>query len=114
MVAKKTKSKRQTLAKKYKIIKRVKEHHKRLKKGINLSSGKKAKDENRIPNEWPHKAQLLNEIQVAKEKLEESKQKQKEKRAETIVTTDFPMILFFNAACRCKRDYQEVALVVWM
>jgi len=85
MVAKKRKSKRQTLQKKYKIQKRVKEHHKRLKKGSLTVGGKKKRDDNRIPNAWPFKEDLLNEIQVAKAKMEETKLRQKEKRHEEIV-----------------------------
>ena len=117
MVAKKRKSKRQTLQQKFKIIKRTKEHHKRLKKGrlTNHSSGK-SKDDNSIPNAWPYKEevrklghlclhhtslhfrfrklivfiyclQLLKEIQNAKDKMEELKLRQKEKRKEELVTT---------------------------
>ena len=86
MVAKKRKSKRQTLQKKYKIQKRVKEHKKRLKKGSLTVSTKANKDtDNRIPNAWPYKAELLNEIQAAKAKMEENKLRQKEKRHEEIV-----------------------------
>jgi nuclear GTP-binding protein len=94
MVAKKRKSKRQTLQQKYKIIKRVKQHHKKLQKGVNLSTGKKKKDENHIPNEWPHKVQLMEEIQAAKDRMEAAKQLQKEKRAETIVSTIECMTVF--------------------
>lgn len=88
MVAKKRKSKRQTLQQKYKIVKRVKDHKKKLKKG-NLTNGnivtKKGKrTENRIPNAWPYKEDLLKEIQAAKEKMEEVKLRAKEKRAEEI------------------------------
>ena len=84
MVAKKRKSKRQTLQTKYKIVKRTKEHHERLKKGKGQSSGlKKTKDH--IPNQWPYKEDLLKEIQAAKDKMEEVRLRQKEKRREEIV-----------------------------
>ena len=67
MVAKKRKSKRQTLQVKYKIQKRTKQHHKRLKKGAVLHSGaKRKKPELSIPNSWPYKEDLLKEIQSAK------------------------------------------------
>eukprot|EP01038_Epipyxis_sp_PR26KG_P006905 gene6905-9457_t len=85
MVAKKRKSKRQTLQQKYKIIKRTKEHHKRLNKGKLV--GKvvvKKKNDNHIPNAWPYKEELLKEIQVAKDKMEDLKQRQKDKRREEI------------------------------
>ncbi|RYH07019.1 hypothetical protein EON65_42190 [archaeon] len=87
MVAKKRKSKRQTLQQKFKIQKRVKEHHKRLKKGrLNNETAKKKQNDNHIPNAWPHKEQLLKDIQAAKEKLEEAKLRQKEKRKEELVS----------------------------
>lgn len=81
MVAKKRKSKRQTLQQKYKIQKRTKEHHKRLKKGA-IAGARKQKIEGGIPNAWPFKEDLLKEISAAKEKIEEMKQRTKEKRAE--------------------------------
>eukprot|EP01041_Mallomonas_annulata_P012393 gene12393-26071_t len=86
MVAKKRSSKRQTLQQKYKIIKRTKQHHKKLKKGaIAVKGNKKSKiNENRIPNEWPYKEQLLKEVQAAKDKMEEVKLRSKEKRQEEV------------------------------
>jgi nuclear GTP-binding protein len=87
MVPKKRKSKRVTLQQKYKITKRVKDHHKKLKKGA-LSNGetrkKQKRTENRIPNAWPYKEDLLKEIQVAKERMEEAKLRQREKRNEDL------------------------------
>ena len=85
MVAKKRKSKRQTLQVKYKIQKRTAQHHKRLKKGAVLHSSRKKQSELSIPNNWPYKADLLKEIQAAKEKMESVKLRQKEKRQEEIV-----------------------------
>ena len=60
MVAKKRKSKRQTLQQKFRIVKRTKEHQKRLKKG-RLSSPKiaKNKNDNKIPNAWPYKEEVI-------------------------------------------------------
>lgn len=90
MVAKKRKSKRQTLQQKYKIIKRTKQHHKKLKKGAfsqGTNTGRtKKRTENRIPNAWPFKEDLLKEIQHAKEALEEKKLRQKEQRREEMVS----------------------------
>ena len=85
MVAKKRKSKRVTLQQKYKIIKRTKEHKKRLKKGI-LNHVRKSKSvEGGIPASWPYKEELLQEVQRAKQKMEDMKQKQKQKRQEILV-----------------------------
>lgn len=86
MVAKKRKSKRQTLQQKYKIVKRVKEHHKRLKKGVLTGRTLKKSKDDKIPNAWPYKEDLLKEIQVAKDRMEEVKLKQKEKRREDAVS----------------------------
>jgi nuclear GTP-binding protein len=85
MVTNKIKSKRQTLQNKFRIIKRTKEHHRRIKKGAVVSFNKKPKHENRIPNDWPYKEDLLREIQNAKDKMEEVKQRQREKRREELV-----------------------------
>jgi hypothetical protein len=105
MVAKKRKSKRQTLQQKYKIVKRTREHHRKLKKG-KLSGGlqlsnKKKKAENRIPNAWPYKEELLQEIQTAKIRLEEQKQKQKENRQNEIVGYSLSLycVQHFNRLC---------------
>ena len=88
MVAKKRKSKRQTLQTKYKIVKRVKEHNKRLKKGsLTIGSKSKKNADNHIPNAWPYKEDLLNEIQNAKAKMEELRLRTKEKRREEIVSS---------------------------
>lgn len=84
MVPKKRKSKRQTLQSKFRIVKRTKEHKKRLKKGAITNFKPKAKPENRIPNAWPYKEDLLREIRTAKDKMEELKQRQKEKRKEEV------------------------------
>lgn len=87
MVAKKRKSKRQTLQQKFKIQKRTKEHHKRLNSGKLAGSFKSKKVDNFIPNAWPYKEDLLKEIKSAKEKMEAIKQRQKDKRQDEIVSS---------------------------
>jgi nuclear GTP-binding protein len=97
MVAKKRKSKRQTLQQKFKIQKRTKEHHKKLKKGT-LKGVKhfKKREVDHIPNAWPYKEDLLKEIKNAKDKMEEMKIRQKEKRREEMVKLNrLLFILFF-------------------
>jgi hypothetical protein len=86
MVKKKSKSKRQTLKQKYKIEKRVREHHRRLDKEGKRKKAKgiqvvqtKQKDPG-IPNEWPFKEDLLKQIERAKLNLEERKEAQNELR----------------------------------
>jgi len=85
MVAKKRKSKRQTLQQKYKIVKRTKEHQKKVRKGRLINGTKKSSaNDTRIPNEWPYKEDLLKEVQAAKDRMEANKIKQKEKRREEV------------------------------
>ena len=96
MVAKKRKSKRQTLQQKYKIIKRTKEHKKRIKKGIITNTRKSKTVDGGIPSSWPYKEELLKEVQRAKEKMEEVKQRQKEKRIELVVSN---YRLYIDIAC---------------
>lgn len=93
MVAKKSKSKRVTLQKKYKIQKRTKEHHKRLKKGRLEGTFKKKNNDNFIPNAWPYKEDLLKKIKNAQEKMEILKIQQKEKRVEDRVSY-YVLLLF--------------------
>jgi len=86
MVKKKGKSKRQTLKQKYKIEKRVTEHHRKLRKEAKRAeiSGhgtqKKKKRDPGIPNQWPFKEDLLKQIERAKEAMEQRKENQKEER----------------------------------
>ncbi|KAF7720940.1 hypothetical protein EC973_005749 [Apophysomyces ossiformis] len=81
MVAKKPKSKRVKAAHRYKIEKKVKEHHKKQKKLAKKNPQKKrAHKDPGIPNSWPFKEELLNEIERHKQEVEEQKQKQKEAR----------------------------------
>ena len=100
MVAKKRKSKRQTLQTKYKIVKRVKEHNKRLKKGsLTIGSKSKKSADNHIPNAWPYKEDLLNEIHNAKAKMEELRLRSKEKRKEEIVSSLTNFITMLISRC---------------
>jgi len=80
MVAKKRKSKRQTLQQKYKIVKRTKQHRKKVANGTIKRTGKAKVIDKRIPNAWPFKEQLLKEVQAAKSRAEESKQQTKRKK----------------------------------
>ncbi|KAH8045842.1 GNL3L/Grn1 putative GTPase [Aureococcus anophagefferens] len=84
MVKKKSKSSRQTLKQKYKIQKRVQEHDRKLRKLAKKGGkapGKKFKDPG-IPNSWPLKKELLEQVALAKEKAERKKVEDREARAE--------------------------------
>ncbi|KAG0173648.1 hypothetical protein DFQ28_008010 [Apophysomyces sp. BC1034] len=81
MVPKKPKSKRVKAAHRYKIQKFVKDHNKKQKKLAKKNpQHKKAHKDPGIPNSWPFKEELLNEIERQKQEVEEQKQKQKEAR----------------------------------
>ncbi|CEP17219.1 hypothetical protein [Parasitella parasitica] len=85
MVPKKIKSKRVRLAHKHRILGRIKDHHRKERRAArkNPSQHNKTKKDPGIPNEWPFKEELLNEIQAQKNQDEEEKQKTKElQRAE--------------------------------
>ncbi|CAB1104014.1 unnamed protein product [Ectocarpus sp. CCAP 1310/34] len=81
MVKKKGKSGRTSLKQKYKIKKRVAEHHRKQKKGAkkNPTTGRKVKDPG-IPNSLPFKEEVLAEIAFAKKRVEDRKVLAKEKR----------------------------------
>ena len=84
MVKKKSGSKRQTLKQKYKIQKRVKEHDRKLKKLSKKGGkapGKKFKDPG-IPNSWPLKKELLEQVSLAKERAAAKKVADREARLE--------------------------------
>ncbi|CAM9636421.1 unnamed protein product [Choristocarpus tenellus] len=86
MVKKKGKSKRTSLQQKYKIKKRVAEHHRKQKKESrrNPKANRKVKDPG-IPNSMPFKEEVLAEIEHAKRRLEANKVAMKEKRRAELV-----------------------------
>jgi len=106
MVKKKGKSKRTTLKDKYKIQKRVVESHRKSKKQAKRDSKagivthKKKKDPG-IPNSWPFKQDLLNEIARARELAEnaklETKQNKSAKNLEELVARADASRAKFNA-----------------
>ncbi|XP_010524693.1 PREDICTED: guanine nucleotide-binding protein-like NSN1 [Tarenaya hassleriana] len=84
--SKKSKSKRVTLKQKYKILRKVKEHHKKKAKeakktGLNRKS--KVEKDPGIPNDWPFKEQELMALEArrsrALEDLEQKKAARKER-----------------------------------
>ena len=84
MVKKKAKSHRQTLKQKYKVQKRVKEHDRKLKKAQKrggLPPGKKKRDPG-IPNSWPIKQELLEQVERAKAKKEQDREAAKQAKKE--------------------------------
>mmetsp|Transcript_2280 Transcript_2280/g.2763 ORF Transcript_2280/g.2763 Transcript_2280/m.2763 type:complete len:106 (-) Transcript_2280:315-632(-) len=81
MVKKKGKSKRTTLADKYKIQRKVTETHRKRKKMAkrDLKAGivrhDKTKKDPGIPNSWPFKQELLQEIRKSREQQGNIKEK---------------------------------------
>ena len=67
--SKKSKSKRTTLKQKYKVLRKVKEHHRKKRKEMKKKGLKprEPKDPG-IPNSWPFKQELIQELQVQHER----------------------------------------------
>lgn len=82
--SKKSKSKRISLKKKYKIIRKVKEHHKKKAKEakkLNLNRKRKVEKDPGIPNDWPFKEQELKALEARRARvLEELEQKKAERK----------------------------------
>ncbi|XP_009788644.1 guanine nucleotide-binding protein-like NSN1 [Nicotiana tabacum] len=84
--SKKSKSKRVSLKKKHKIIRKVKEHHKKKSKEakkLGLNKKSKVEKDPGIPNDWPFKEQELKALEArrarALEELEQKKAARKER-----------------------------------
>ncbi|KAJ6820717.1 guanine nucleotide-binding protein-like NSN1 [Iris pallida] len=86
MKSKKSKSKRISLKKKHKIIRKVKEHHKKKAKEakkLGVNQKRKVEKDPGIPNDWPFKEQELKALEArrarAVEELEQNKAARKER-----------------------------------
>lgn len=84
--SKKSKSKRVSLKQKYKVIRKVKEHHKKKAKEAKksgLDKKRKVEKDPGIPNEWPFKEQELKALEARRaraiEELEQKKAARKER-----------------------------------
>ncbi|KAL4420634.1 hypothetical protein ABPG75_010290 [Micractinium tetrahymenae] len=73
--SKKSKSKRMTLKQKYKVIRKVKEHHRKKRKEENkakrlgIKKSSEPKDPG-IPNAWPFKEELIAQLKAQKERAD--------------------------------------------
>ncbi|KAI8799888.1 P-loop containing nucleoside triphosphate hydrolase protein [Cladochytrium replicatum] len=82
MVPKKAKSKRLSGAQKYKIQKRVAEHNRKLRKEAKKNpSRSKLKKDPGIPNMFPFKDKLLQQVEEVKRQREEEKKQKKAKNS---------------------------------
>ncbi|KAM7521799.1 hypothetical protein LguiA_011701 [Lonicera macranthoides] len=84
--SKKSKSKRTSLKQKYKVIRKVKDHHKKKAKqakklGLNIHKSKVEKDPG-IPNDWPFKEQELKALEARRAKAVEELEQKKAARKE--------------------------------
>ena len=82
----KSKSKRVSLKQKYKVIRKVKEHHKKKAKEakkLGLNRTRKVEKDPGIPNDWPFKEQELKALEARRaraiEELEQKKAARKER-----------------------------------
>ena len=86
----KSRSKRTTLKQKYKVIRKVKEHHKKKRKEENrlkrLGIVKKGPKDPGVPSTWPYRDELAKEIEHEHEKMEKKEterlEAKKQRRAE--------------------------------
>lgn len=82
-----SKSKRISLKKKYKIIRKVKEHHKKkAKEAKKLGLNKKSKVEKDpgIPNDWPFKEQELKALEARRQRALDEREEKKAARKERV------------------------------
>lgn len=89
------------LRKKYKIIRKVKEHQKKkAKEAKKLTFNKKPKVEKDpgIPNDWPFKEQELKALEVRRQKAIQELEEKKAARKERVYLIFLPMILYSTCA----------------
>lgn len=118
--SKKSKSKRVPLRKKYKILKKVKEHHKKkAKEAKKLGKLKKHKVEKDpgIPNDWPFKEQELQALEArrarALEEMEQKKELRKEraqKRKLGLLEEDADLKQLANSISNRQDDFAKKSL----
>lgn len=87
--SKKSKSKRQTLRQKYKVIRKVKEHHrKKRKEAKKLGIKKKEPKDPGIPNSWPFKEELIEQLTAQRQRQLARQQALKDARRVQAMDTD--------------------------
>lgn len=99
-----SKSKRVSLKKKYKIIKKVKEHHrKKAKEAKKLGLNKKPKKEKDpgIPNDWPFKEQELKALEARRARALEEIEQKKAARKERVLKISYYLLTSFVSLTFC-------------
>lgn len=98
-----SKSKRVTLKKKYKVIRKVKEHHKKKAKEakkLGLNRKQKIEKDPGIPNDWPFREQELQALEARRARhLEEIEQKKAARKERVfLVIYNHPRLIFSLAS----------------
>lgn len=118
MVKKKGKSKRLSLHKKYKIARKVREHKRNERKKEKAGLGKKKKDPG-IPNNWPFKEELLNQVEQSRlaeldaqrnAQLKRKEDRKEKKRLELKARQNLskmPTITPLSVEMQAKKDLKE-------
>jgi len=100
----KSRSKRVTLHQKYKVLKKIKEHHRKKAKELKKKGGRvKPPKDPGIPAAWPFKEQLLQEIEFERQKAELAKQARKDAAKERRVRCAFVLRCAADSAARSRR-----------
>lgn len=75
----KSKSKRMTLKQKHKILRKVREHHKKKRRDERKNGPKKFKDPG-LPSAWPYKEELVKEFAFKRAQILADEKRRKEER----------------------------------
>lgn len=82
--SKKSASKRVTLKQKYKVIRKVKEHGRKVAKAARKSGGKaKQPADPGLPNQWPFKQELIKELEEKRQLILAAEKRKKQDRKRT-------------------------------
>ncbi|XVE78066.1 hypothetical protein DITRI_Ditri13aG0114300 [Diplodiscus trichospermus] len=101
--SKKSKSKRVSLKQKYKVIRKVKEHHKKKAKEakkLGLNRKRKVEKDPGIPNDWPFKEQELKALEARRARALEELEQKKAARKERVLL-QFPFFFWFWKPLYC-------------
>lgn len=92
----KSKSKRTTLKQKYKVIKKVKEHGRKLRKEARKSGKKKkAPADPGLPKQWPFKQELIAELEEKRRLILEAEAAKKAERKRARVGCSLSTVLIW-------------------